>query len=319
MNIILVSGVGAVIGYGIVESLRLSGRSLRIIGTDIHPINVGADRCDKFILAEPISSGKYISWLEKVLEENKVDIFLPGFHQEIDVLADNINSMQLSRRIVLNTQELIRVSRDKWETFLSLERGGFSTIRTSIERDYGMVKKSIGNRMLIKPRVSFSSRGIVQVETEIDFYYWQGKLGENFMIQEIVGDDDNEFTVGVFGLGDGRSAEKIALRRKLNKEGSTVRAELYCCEKLDAIVDQMVAYYKPLGPTNLQFRLHHGEYLLLEINPRISSSTSIRTKFGYNEAEMCIDYYCKDMMPSAAIQDVGTVVRCYQDVIIPIG
>ena len=30
---------------------------------------------------------------------------------------------------------------------------------------------------------------------------------------------------------------------------------------------------------------------MLEINPRISSSTSLRKAFGYNEAEMCIDYF----------------------------
>jgi len=43
--------------------------------------------------------------------------------------------------------------------------------------------------------------------------------------------------------------------------------------------------------TNFQFR-RDGDFIkLLEINPRISSSTSIRAAFGYNESEMCIEHY----------------------------
>ena len=40
-----------------------------------------------------------------------------------------------------------------------------------------------------------------------------------------------------------------------------------------------------------EFRMHNKELKLLEINPRISSSTSIRCKFGYNESKMAVDYF----------------------------
>ena len=59
----------------------------------------------------------------------------------------------------------------------------------------------------------------------------------------------------------------------------------------------MVRLLKPVGPTNFQFRFHKGKYLLLEINPRISSSTSIRTEFGYNESEMCIEFFIEHKIP----------------------
>jgi carbamoyl-phosphate synthase large subunit len=42
---------------------------------------------------------------------------------------------------------------------------------------------------------------------------------------------------------------------------------------------------------NFQFRMVDGSPMLLEINPRISSATSIRAAFGFNEAAMCIDHF----------------------------
>jgi carbamoyl-phosphate synthase large subunit len=53
---------------------------------------------------------------------------------------------------------------------------------------------------------------------------------------------------------------------------------------------------------------------LLEINARISSSTSIRDLFGVNEAEMCIDYYIFNKIPEIKAQKYGKVIRYIEDV-----
>ena len=66
---------------------------------------------------------------------------------------------------------------------------------------------------------------------------------------------------------------------------------------------------KPEGPVNFQFRFENGEYYLLEINPRISSSTSIRTAFGYNEAEMCMEWYLEHNAPANRNIKQGMALR----------
>jgi carbamoyl-phosphate synthase large subunit len=67
------------------------------------------------------------------------------------------------------------------------------------------------------------------------------------------------------------------------------------------------------GPTNLQFIEFGGKYLLLEINGRVSSSTSMRELFGVNEAEMCIDYYLMNKRPETKVQRYGTIMRYIGD------
>ena len=54
---ILVTGVGAVIGYGVIRSLRKARPESVVIGLDIHPDAVGKHWCDQFerspLVADP--------------------------------------------------------------------------------------------------------------------------------------------------------------------------------------------------------------------------------------------------------------------------
>jgi carbamoyl-phosphate synthase large subunit len=74
-------------------------------------------------------------------------------------------------------------------------------------------------------------------------------------------------------------------------------------------------YHLLSRPTNFQFRLGVDGPLILEINPRISSSTSIRTAFGYNESQMAVDYYLKRIAPTQPDVLGGVAVRYNDEVI----
>jgi carbamoyl-phosphate synthase large subunit len=145
--------------------------------------------------------------------------------------------------------------------------------------------------------------------------YWKEQLGYNFMVQEIVGDEENEYTVAAFGFGDGTCGQKLILQRKLSGEGATAKARVVSIPELDSMVDDLAAHFKPVGPTNFQFRHHLNRFLLLEINPRISSSTSLRAAFGYNEAEMCVEYYLEGRRPIERSIRSGRAVRYIEDLV----
>ena len=136
------------------------------------------------------------------------------------------------------------------------------------------------------------------------------------MVQQIVGDVQHEYTVGVFGLGRGEFINPIALRRKLGRDGSTAKAEVVYIPDLVAESRKIMRLLKAVGPTNLQFRLHQNKFYLLEINPRFSSSLSIRAAFGFNEPEMCIEYYLEGKSPAARTLRPGRAVRYIADDIV---
>ena len=74
---------------------------------------------------------------------------------------------------------------------------------------------------------------------------------------------------------------------------------------------------KPEGPTNYQFieDAVSETPLLLEVNPRISSSYLIRTAFGINEPEMCIEYYLENKVPHERIVKKGKAYRFINEII----
>jgi carbamoyl-phosphate synthase large subunit len=83
--------------------------------------------------------------------------------------------------------------------------------------------------------------------------------------------------------------------------------------ELETLVRQLSEAFRPIGPTNFQFRCHLGKFLLLEINPRISSSSSLRTAFGVNEPEMCIAYYLERKRPETGAIRLGSAARYVED------
>lgn len=313
---VLVTGVGAIIGYGITRSLRLCKYDVNIVGMDVYSDAVGQHWCDVFVQSLWASDDRYCDFLSDVMNQYHIDLVYFGIEQEIHKLCDSQDYFKSDYfKLIINKKALIDLSKDKWHMFEYLTANKFTVIKSMIAGEYKIVVQNLGVPFLLKPRCSYASKGITKISTSEDFYYWKNKLGKDFMVQEIVGDDEHEYTVGIFGLGDGSFSQSITFQRKLSGEGSTVKARTVNIPILDEEVKKLVSLFKPVGPTNFQFRLHKGEFLLLEVNPRISSSTSLRTAFGFNEAEMCIEFFTENKKPSPAVIRQGTAIRYIEDIV----
>lgn len=311
---ILITGVGAIIGYGIISSLRKSKYEVNIIGIDIYDDAVGQVWCDKFYQAIRASDERYIQYLRDIINKESIDLAFFGTEQEIlKVVNSKQELLEVYHKFVLNTPEVLKISQDKWRTYQFLLEHNIQAIPTAIEGNYMELKKEYGEVLLIKPRQSYASKGLVIVDNETDYNYWKDKMKNQFMVQKIIGNEENEYTVANFGYGDGNATEPICFRRKLGSGGATVKAEVVHIEGLKDVVQSITKNLKPLGPTNYQFREEKGKYLLLEINPRLSSSTSLRTLFGFNEAEMCIKYFIEKKTIEKIEYECGSAVRYIAD------
>lgn len=316
MYTVLVTGVGAVIGYGVVRSLRASRFPVRIVGMDIYADAAGQRWCDAFEQALLAADPQYEEFLTGIIEKHSIDLVIPGIEQDLHRIAESHTHGPLSRasaRYALNNPELIRIASDKWLTHRELSKAGFPVIGSCIDGRFEDLAAQFGRPFLMKPRRSYAGKGIQTLFTAADFNYWKQKMGDNFMAQEIVGDPQSEYTVGCFGLGDGDVAQQIVFQRVLSADGSTAKAKVRCVPEIEARVRELAMLFRPVGPTNFQFRFHRGEYLLLEINPRMSSSASLRTAFGYNEAEMCLEYYMENSVPRRRTLRLGSAVRYIED------
>ncbi len=317
---VVVTGVGAIIGQGIVRSLRQCSRQVRVVGIDRNANSLGPYLCDAFYPKPSCSeaSPDYMAFWQKILIDESVDLVLPGLEVDLDFLNAERESLgEAGARLGLNTAGLIELAGDKWLLTGELKKLGIEPIPTITTNDWDECCSVMGSPpFLLKPRQGSGSRGIVRLYDEVDLAYWTRHSEEGFLIQKIMGTDDEEYTVGSFGCGDGNSPALIIFRRYLSSAGNTQYAEVVEDDSLQKITETLNRHFKPVGPTNYQFRKDHGIPYLLEINPRFSSSGSLRTAFGYNEAEMALTFYLDGKKPDIPHVTSGNAWRYAEDFVL---
>ena len=317
MTALIVSGVGSVIGYGLLRSMRAARPRITLIGIDTSASAVGREWCDHFEVSPAVESDDYAGWLRSAIVRYDATLLIPGFEQDVHFLSDNRDSFSdLKCALALNSRRLIDVAKDKWLLHLELLKlGGEATIPTYCEGDYEYLSGLLGNHFLLKPRNGYASKGIVEVRSSDDFEPHRERLGSPLIAQKIVGSQEEEYTVSVFGDGRGSFSSSIALRRTLGPDGATSKAWSVEENTLQTKLSKLCDYFLPIGPTNFQFRRHEDDWLLLEINPRVSSSTSIRSALGYNEAEMAWNYFVEGRLPNQPSLKSAFVARYLEDIV----
>lgn len=317
MTTVMVTGTGAIIGYGVLRSLRMARPSVRLVAADISCDAVGQHWADAFEMAPLTASSDYAEWLRQCIKRHAVDFLIPGIEQDVHCYAaEPYIFRDLPVCVALNRSELIRLCRDKWHMYEALrDANSEASIPSRIEGEFDELAAEFGLPFLLKPRVGYASKGLVRVFKREDFLYYQHRFGTDLIAQPIVGTDDEEYTVGVFGNGQGQILASITLQRRLSLEGATSKATVRHLPDLDLVTTNLCAYFRPRGPTNFQFRRDSGGWRLLEINPRISSSTSLRAAFGYNEADLCLRYYLEGESVQQPEIRIGHAVRYIADFI----
>ena len=285
MRTVLVSGAHGIVGYGILRSLRMSKRPMTLIGTSAYTDSVAPAFCDVFEQVPRTDAPGYLDWLLALLRKHRVDVAIPGIDADMYNWADQVAEIESAgTKAVINSRDLISKCSDKWEFYQrQMELSLPYAIPSYLEMDFDFLREKCGLPFLLKPRRGFGSKGIVVVATEEQFAGIDPATKATLMAQPIVGRDDEEFTVSAFCDGLGSYSAIMALRRKLAREGFTEKAEVVDEADFSEAVRDLCRGFSPVGPTNFQFRKTDNGLKLLEINPRISSSTSIRAAFGYNE------------------------------------
>lgn len=293
---ILVSGASGIVGYGILRSLLKNKEKYNLIGTSIYNDSIAPAFCDIFELAVYTNAENYVDWLCSLIKKYNIDMIIPSI--EVDMYLWNEYREEIESTgvtILLNNCDLLDLCNDKWKFYQKL----IDFIPEYLIPTTDKLESNIyGFPYILKPKRGFGSKGIIKIRNEDDYNKNKDKINNNLIMQPIIGSDDEEYTVSAFFDKKHKLVEFLGLKRKLSLNGYTEVAQVVDYD-FSNILQKMADVVKPIGPTNFQFRLDKNSNMkLLEINPRISSSTSIRSAFGYNESEMSIDYFLNNIIPS---------------------
>lgn len=288
---------------------------MKLVGTSIYADSVAPGFCDVFERVPRTDAPDYLDWFLALLREHQVDVAIPGIDADMYKWADRRAEIESTgTKVVTNSPDLIAKCSDKWAFYeRQLELNLRYAIPSYLDMDFDFLTETCGLPFLLKPRRGFGSKGIVVVATAEQFAGIDPATKTTLMAQPIVGRDDEEFTVSAFCDGLGSFSAIMALRRKLSREGFTEKAEVVDQADFSDAVRDLCRGFSPVGPTNFQFRKTDHGLKLLEINPRISSSTSIRAAFGYNESLMAVEMAIENRMPVQPDIKRGRAVRYTED------
>lgn len=288
---IVVTGAGAVLGQGIIKSLRSATLPCEICTVDPSPLAAGLHWGDRQALIPMATDPAFPDAIRAILADFKPDALLVGTDAELKVMAQYREAWErdYGTHILVSSNEIVEIADDKFATVQFLINNGLPHPKTALADDRLAVAELIaecGFPLIVKPRRGARSVGVSKVENrEALDAALAGRT--DLIVQQLAGEDDQEFTAGVLYF-DGAVKASITLRRDL-RDGNTHRAFSGNYPECDRYVSALAEALKPYGPANFQFRLdRQGTPRLFEINARFSGTTPMRTHFGFNEVELSL-------------------------------
>ena len=307
MRNILVTGTGATgCGASIVHALKQAG-SWGIVAADVNPFSWGLHAADHGVLIRYPDDPFYLEQLQYVIEYYQVAAVIPGTEPDLVFLSEHRDKLPVP--LIANRAGLLPLMRDKHLAAEKLYELGLSYVKSYAWHERDKAWTEFGFPLVVKPmRNTSGSRGLhlVMNQRELDSLAQAIPYENAPYVQPYIGDDQNEYTVGVMSRSDGTVIDSIVIRRELSglsllaekvkgrryaissgfTQGYVIRHRL-----IQDFCEQLAVRLGSTGPLNIQLRLHTGEPYVFEIHPRFSGSTGIRASAGFNEPDTMLRHF----------------------------
>ena len=303
------TGGGAPGAAGILHCLRQDA-SVRVTIADANPQAVGRfllDNNDDFVAIPFANDPGFIKQVKTICEERKIDVLLPLVTRELIPLSNHIRAFEeKGTRVLVSPIASLEIANNKSRLYEFLQWRGLPVpefrIVETVEQfsdainDLGYPQKTI----CFKPSVSNGSRGFRIVSekiNELDLLFnhkpstvyiklddairilSSGKFPELLVSEFLPGD---EYSVDCLA-NQGETVIAIPRLRKRMINGISVEGEFVKNEGIINYCTQIIRQLQLHGNIGIQVKQSAtGDYLILEINPRVQGTISAALGAGVN-------------------------------------
>lgn len=297
---ILVTGCGGDIGQSIGKILKSNGMFKNVIGCDMSDENAGKFIFDKVIKMPGCNSEVYIPSLQKILDEEAIDVILPISEAELRMISEKkIESSLLGKPLICANLKALEVGFDKFSTAQFLKESSLPFPETTI---VGQVTEP-ALPVILKSRKGSGSKAVFVLSDIKEFEFYKMKYPD-FILQEYLKNDDEEYTCGLFRSSK-EDIRTIIYRRKLTGgfSGFGVVVEN---KEIENLLIKIAAHLNLLGSINVQLRMTANGPYVFEINPRFSSTVKFRHMMGFEDVIWCIQDALGDAVSNYTKPKQGT-------------
>jgi carbamoyl-phosphate synthase large subunit len=271
---ILVTGCGGDIGQSIGKILKSERICKKIIGCDINKDHAGIFIFDKCEVVPKVGAENYLEEIKKIIKKHKIEVIIPMSEPELRYYNNkNISEIDSVPLIMANSKSM-EIGFDKLKTAEFLKERKLPYPKTVI-----VGEKELEFPCIIKNRFGAGKKGLdIVTEENLEFYK---KTKPDFIFQEILKPDNEEYTCGVYRTKKGEVRTIIFKRRLLG--GFTNYAEVIDNQEIKEVLEKVANELNLEGSINIQLRLTKKGPVIFEINPRFSSTVLFRHLIGFKD------------------------------------
>jgi carbamoyl-phosphate synthase large subunit len=325
---ILITGVGHPIAEATIRSLRqITDAEFYIVGVDVEERGGDFDWVDKHYVVPSATSQEYVSTVLDICRKEDVHVLIPWSDQEVEAVSRAASAFHgLGTATLCGSYESVQRSVDKGKMLQELARTDISIpwfeLASSPEQIEKAAKK-VGypeNKVVVKPRRESCGRGLWIVDSEIDLIRQHGGPGQRltlstllFILREAerVGKETPDYVVMEFLPGQDYSVDVLAdsgepifvipRRRVKTVEGISQVCEIAPNPAVRSMATRIIRELGLHLNVNIQMKynkVHGGEPLVYEVNPRISGTIFANDGAGINLLYYGIQLVLGNRLPS---------------------
>lgn len=304
MKAILVTGIGGVVGQGILRNLRAMDFQAPIIGTNTLQVSGGNHLCDEVHRVPFAYEANYLETIVSLVARHDVGLIIPSTDYEACYLSQLRD--RIPATVAASPYPVAAFCIDKYLNFVAFRDAGLPFAASALPSAYA----GQFSRTVVKPREGRGSRSI-----HIDPPAPTG-FGDDYVVQQYL--DGPELTTTFYVRQDGKLHGFITFEREL-EQGNTARCEVVDSHdrELAELIGRMVERFPFRGSCNLQTRVTADGIIPFEINCRISGTNSVRSQFGFPDVAYTVQELYHGRQPDAPAITMGSAVRIMMDVIYP--
>ncbi len=304
MKRILVTGIGGVVGQGILRNIRSAYHDIYLVGTNVTAISSGNFYCDKVFKVPFSYEDSFRTEIRKIVLDEKIDLIIPSTDYESYYLG--LYQSDFSCPVACSPPEVTAMCLDKFKTYQAFVEKSIPFAGSLIPAEY----QNQFDKTLVKPREGRGSRNIFYNPEHPE------KFDETYVVQELL--EGPEITTTFYVDKNGALLGMITFKRELEM-GNTTRCEVvseYDLE-LEPLIRKMIAAFPFKGSCNVQSIVTSKGIIPFEINCRISGTNSVRSQFGFPDVKFTIDELVFDLNLEKPQITEGCVMRIILDAVFP--
>lgn len=276
---VLITSIGSNTSIGVVKGLRLFfENSIYLVGTDVYESSdsAGSAFVDKFYKIAPASSASYHADIQKVIDEEGIEVVIPIHDTEVLAIANLAQKLPNRLFWAVSSPDVIAICNDKILSNQVAEEVGLKVPR------YWKDPGSFSQVPVIAKQINgVSSRDLFVARTEAQLSYVRQMASDKYIFQAFV-TNATEYTVDCYSNFKGVFLGGVARRRVETKDGISTKG---VTENRPELLDACERFLNRIGckgATNIQFMVNDAGANFIEINPRFSGGGILSYKAGFN-------------------------------------